>query len=70
MYVEPKDDSVKKKKKKQQSHEIITARSDDLREVVTETVTKLLADDVLELDEDGQIDIKKPKSNKKNKMEE
>ena len=45
---------------KQKSPSIVFARSDDLAEVVTETVTKLLAEDVLEMDDSGKIDVKKP----------
>jgi len=58
--------STKSKKGKQSPQpDLVVARSDDLREVVTETVTKLLAEDVLEMDEDGVIDVKKPERFKK-----
>jgi hypothetical protein len=57
-----KKTSTKKGSSKQQKHksDLVVAKSDDLREIVTETVTKLLAEDVLEMDEDGTIDIKQP----------
>lgn len=60
--------SKKKKDSKKPKTELVVARSDDLREIVTETVTKLLAEDVLEMDEDGIIDIKRAEKKKdKNK---
>ena len=59
--------SKAKKKGKEPKPDLVVARSDDLREVVTETVTKLLAEDVLEMDEDGVIDVKRPEKPKKKK---
>ena len=56
-----------KKKKEPCESEIVMVRSDDLREIVTETVTKLLADDVLELNDDGTIDLKDAKNIEKYK---
>ena len=58
----------KKKDIKKSKTELVVAQSDDLREIVTETVTKLLAEDVLEMDEDGVIDVKRSeKKRDKNK---
>ena len=60
--------SKKKKDSKKSKTELVVAQSDDLREIVTETVTKLLAEDVLEMDEDGVIDVKRSEKEKdKNK---
>ncbi len=53
-----------KKKFKQKTPDLVVAKEDDLREIVTETVTKLLAEDVLEMDDEGKIDLKKPKKDK------
>jgi hypothetical protein len=54
-----KSSGKKKVKNKDGSSEVVVMRSDDLREIVTETVTKLMAEDVLDMDEDGIIDLKK-----------
>jgi hypothetical protein len=54
-----------KKKFKKKTPDLVVAKEDDLREIVTETVTKLLAEDVLEMDEEGKIDLKKPKKDGK-----
>lgn len=59
-----------KKKLKKDIPEVVVAEEDDLREIVTETVTKLLAEDVLEMDADGKIDLKKSKKDKTKKGEE
>ena len=59
-----------KKKLKKDMPDIVVAEEDDLREIVTETVTKLLAEDVLEMDSEGKIDLKKPKKEKTKKEEE
>lgn len=55
-----------KKKSKKDKTEIVVASPDDLREIVTETVTKLLAEDVLEMDDSGKIDVKQPEILQKN----
>ncbi|WP_455393293.1 hypothetical protein [[Eubacterium] cellulosolvens] len=57
--------SATMKKPAKPKPDLVVAQSDDLREVVTETVTKLLAEDVLEMDEDGVIDVKRPDRKKK-----
>lgn len=62
--------SKAKKKVKEPKPDLVVAQSDDLREVVTETVTKLLAEDVLEMDEDGVIDVKRPEKLKKKKKDD
>jgi hypothetical protein len=54
-----KVDSIDKKKFKDSNPELVMVRSDDLRELVTETVTKLMAEDILDMDDDGIIDLKK-----------
>ena len=59
-----KDRTQAKKNINPDAPDLVIAKSDDLREVVTETVTKLLAEDVLEMDDDGVIDIKKKKKEK------
>ena len=56
-----------KSKFKQKTPDLVVFRENDLREVVTETVTKLLAEDVLEIDEEGKIDVKRPDRSKKKK---
>jgi hypothetical protein len=56
-----------KEKFKEKNPELVEAGSDDLREIVTETVTKLLAEDVLEMDDKGKIDVKQPEFLKKKK---
>jgi len=58
-----------KKKLKKDMPDVVVAEEDDLREIVTETVTKLLAEDVLEMDAEGKIDLKKPKKDKTKKEE-
>lgn len=50
--------SSTKRKQKKKELELVVASSEDLAEVVTETVTKLLAEDVLKLEDDGTIDLK------------
>ena len=60
----------RKQKLKKPAPDVLVVREDDLRDVVTETVTKLLAEDVFDMDEDGVIDLKenvevKKKSKKK-----
>ena len=55
----------RKKKFKKTTPDLLVVREDDLREVVTETVTKLLAEDVLDMDEDGVIDLKENVQEKK-----
>ncbi len=47
-----------KEKFKTKSPDLVMMREDDLREVVTETVTKLMAEDVLDMDDNGIIDLK------------
>jgi hypothetical protein len=50
---------IKEKKRfKKKSPDLVMMREDDLREVVTETITKLMAEDVLDMDDDGIIDLK------------
>jgi hypothetical protein len=69
-----KDLASAKKKLKDKSPAIVVAKSDDLAEVVTETVTKLLAEDVLDMDDEGIIDLKESvelkKKRKKGKKSE
>ena len=52
------EDNKEKKRFKKKSPDLVMMREDDLREVVTETVTKLMAEDVLDMDDDGIIDLK------------
>ena len=66
-----KDSKKEKRTPKSGKTDVLVMRSDDLREVVTETVTKLMAEDVLDMDDDGIIDLKekvelKKKIKKKN----
>ena len=53
-----KEYNKEKKRFKKKSPDLVMMREDDLREVVTETVTKLMAEDVLDMDDDGIIDLK------------
>ena len=62
-----KRSSKSKKKSKKDKTAIVVAGPDDLREIVTETVTKLLAEDVLEMDDSGKIDVKQSEILLKNK---
>lgn len=64
-------ESTKRKKPKKELKEgtpdIVVAHETDLSEVVTEVVTKLLAEDVLEMNDDGVIDVKQKSRKKKDK---
>ena len=70
-----KDRAEIKKKFKKTNPDFVVVKEDDLRELVTETVTKLMAEDVLDMDDDGIIDLKsevelKKKAAKHKKKEE
>ncbi len=43
---------------KEVNPDIVLVKEDDLRELVTETVTKLMAEDVLDMDDEGRIGLK------------
>jgi hypothetical protein len=47
-----------KPKLKKDIPELVVFKEDDLRQLVTETVTKLMAEDVLDMDDNGIIDLK------------
>jgi hypothetical protein len=47
-----------KPKFKKDTPELVVFKEDDLRQLVTETVTKLMAEDVLDMDDNGIIDLK------------
>jgi hypothetical protein len=69
-----KDKKKRKKKVPEDLPDVIEVSSDQLREAVTETVTKLMAEDVLGMDDEGVIDLKdtvefKKKNKKKEKDE-
>jgi hypothetical protein len=70
------DDSKKGKPKlKKDIPELVVFKEDDLRQLVTETVTKLMAEDVLDMDDNGIIDLKekvelKKKAAKRKKKED
>ncbi len=66
---EQKKSEKTKKDSQDPAHDILVFKSNDLREVVTETVTKLLAEDVLVMDDEGLIDVKKTDEQKKKKKE-
>lgn len=57
----------KKKQFKKKAPDLVVMKEDDLREVVTETITKLMAEDVLDMDDDGIIDLKEEIELKKKK---
>jgi hypothetical protein len=69
---EPKKGKAKLKK---DTPELVIFKEDDLRQLVTETVTKLMAEDVLDMDDEGIIDLKekvelKKKAAKRKKKKE
>lgn len=66
----PDDNDSAKSDLKKNMPTLVIAGSGDLEEVVTETVTRLLGEDVLEMDDKGVIDIKKPDILKKKKKKD
>lgn len=62
-----KEKKEPEKKLKEGTPDIVVAHEADLSEVVTEVVTKLLAEDILEMKDDGIIDVKQKSRKKKDK---
>jgi hypothetical protein len=60
-----KEKKEPKKELKEGTPDIVVAHEADLSEVVTEVVTKLLAEDILEMNDDRVIDVKQPSKKKK-----